>query len=250
LKGYGWVKDERDERDFVYQTRLNRRVLPSKVDLREFCPPVYQQGKLGSCSANALAGALEYSLIRNKKKVFSPSRLFIYYNERLLWNTVEYDSGSPIRLGAKALKKFGVCDEYAWPYNLRMYRKRPTDECYRSASKHEFMVYERIKQDIVMMKDCIASGIPFVFGFIAFESFEGEKIAKDGILQMPREGEKKMGQHSVLAVGYDDESKVIIARNSWGKRWGEQGYFYMPYCYLLREELAGDFWALIFHGRN
>ncbi len=250
VKRYGWVRDERDERDYVYGERLHGKVIPTSVDLREFCPPVYKQGKLGSCSANAVAAALEYSLIRNKKKVFIPSRLFIYYNERLLWDTVEYDSGAPIRLGAKALKKFGVCDEYAWPYNLRMYRKRPTDSCYQSASKYEYMVYERIKQDIIMMKDCIASGTPFVFGFVAFESFEGEKVAKDGMLQMPRQGEKKMGQHAVLAVGYDDKRRVIIARNSWGENWGEKGYFYIPYSYLLREELASDFWALSFPDRS
>jgi C1A family cysteine protease len=250
IKRYGWVRDERDVRDFVYQRRFHTKDLPEKVDLRKFCPPVYEQGHLGSCSANAIAASLEYSLIKQKQDVFVPSRLFIYYNERFLWKTVQYDSGAPIRLGAKAVKKFGVCDEYTWPYNLRMYRKRPPDECYRSANKYKSILYERIKQDVFMMKDCIASGIPFVFGFIAFESFEGEKIAKDGMLQMPRQGEKKMGQHSVLAVGYDDRRKVIIARNSWGKSWGEQGYFYMPYSYLLREELAGDFWALSFLDGN
>jgi len=247
IKRYGWV---RDVRDFVYQRRFHTKDVPEKVDLRKFYPPVYEQGKLGSCSANAIAAGLEYSLIKQKKDVFVPSRLFIYYNERSLWKTVQYDSGAPVRLGAKAVKKFGVCSEDLWTYNIRKYKEKPTDGCYKTARRYESMVYERMKQDIIMLKDCIASGLPFVFGFVAYESFESEKIAKDGVLQMPKLGEKKIGQHAVLAVGYNDKSKVIIARNSWGEKWGERGYFYVPYSYLLKEELANNFWVIGFIGRD
>ncbi|MEM0118352.1 MAG: C1 family peptidase [Conexivisphaerales archaeon] len=246
VKRYGWVRDEKDERDYLYRARLNKNDIPSRIDLRGLCPPVYEQGKLGSCSANAVAAALEYDLIRKRIKPFVPSRLFIYYNERLIWKTTQYDSGSPLRLASKALKKYGVCDEILWPYDIRRYKERPERRCYDQAKNYEGTKYERIGRSLQLMKDCLASGLPFVFGFTAFESFESDEMAKYGILSMPKRGEKKVGQHAALAVGYDDAESVLIARNSWGEKWGDEGYFYVPYQYVLTENLAADFWAISF----
>jgi C1A family cysteine protease len=243
---YGWVKDEPDDRDKIYQaaeSELSR--LPDRVDLRYLCPPVYVQGHIGSCSANAIAAAIEIDEIKEKKRrAFVPSRLFLYYNERLAWGTLSYDSGAPIRLGIKCVAKQGDCPEELWPYNIRKFRLRPPEICYARARRYRAVRYYRIPRDLAQMKACLASGFPFVFGFKAFESFEGDDVAKTGVLAMPRPGEKKVGDHAVLAVGYQDDTGSFIARNSWGEGWGMDGYFFIPYDYLLEPRLSSDFWTI------
>ena len=94
------------------------------------------------------------------------------------------------------------------------------------------------------MKSCLAEGYPFVFGFTVYESFESEAVAKSGKLNMPKKGEAQVGGHAVMAVGYSDSSKRFIVRNSWGTSWGLNGYFTMPFDYLLNENLSDDFWTI------
>ena len=101
-----------------------------------------------------------------------------------------------------------------------------------------------IDQNLADMKGCLASGYPFVFGFTVYDSFESQQVAQSGVLSMPAAGEAVAGGHAVLAVGYDDSKSMFIIRNSWGSGWGLAGYFYMPYAYLLDNNLSDDFWTI------
>jgi hypothetical protein len=240
---YGWKPDLPDQRDRKYAAPKTQQ-LPSKVDLSSQCPPVYDQGQLGSCSANAIGGAFQFELMRQKAPDFVPSRLFIYYNERSIENTIDKDSGAQIRDGIKSVANLGVCPETSWPYVVSEFAVKPFAVCYTDALKHTAVSYERIAQQLDQMRGCLADGFPFVAGFTVYSSFEGPVVAKNGILGMPQASESVVGGHAVLVVGYDDAAKTFLVRNSWGPNWGQAGYFTMPYDYLTNENLASDFWTI------
>ncbi len=245
LGRYGWIPDLPDARDQFY--RAPRRVgrLPASVDLRAACPPVYDQGQLGSCTANAIGAAVEFDQKKqNLAQPFRPSRLFIYYNERALEGTVGSDSGAMIRDGIKAIASEGVCPEPAWPYVEANFAERPPAACYKAGSAHPAVQYNRIAQDISQMKSCLAAGYPFVFGFTVYESFESEEVAHSGVAPMPEANEMTLGGHAVMAAGYNDASQRFTVRNSWGAEWGQGGYFTIPYAYLADGNLADDFWTV------
>ena len=245
LTSYGWLPDLPDHRDLTYTAPaaiLSK--LPKKVDLRQNCPPVYDQGQLGSCTANAIGGAFEFELMKQKAPDFIPSRLFIYYNERVIENTVNSDSGAQIRDGVKSVNKKGVCPEDMWPYNISEFTQKPHSVCYTDALKHQVLSYQRVVTDANHMKGCLAEGYPFIFGFTVYESFESSQVAQTGVVNMPHKKEKVLGGHAVLAVGYDDISKRFIVHNSWGVNWGQSGYFTIPYDYLTNPNLADDFWTI------
>jgi C1A family cysteine protease len=221
------------------------RKLPESIDLRPGCPPVYDQGQLGSCTANAIGGALEFAQIKQKQKnPFTPSRLFIYYNERVIEHTVDSDSGAQIRDGVKSVNKLGAPPETDWPYDINKFAHKPTEKAYKDAKKNQAIVYQRLTPTLGQLKGCLASGFPFIFGFTVYESFESQEVANSGHLEMPQTGEKQLGGHAVLAVGYQDSSQTFVVRNSWGADWGIKGYFTMPYPYLLQGTLASDFWTI------
>ena len=241
---YGWVPDLPDHRDFLFrEVRRVPAVLPSLVDLRPLCPKVENQGELGSCTANALAGAIEFLERKDNVSFEDFSRLFIYYNERAIEHSIKYDSGAMIRDGIKTLAKQGVCIERKWPYIESKFAVKPGVVCYRDALKHQITSYHRILT-LDEMRACLAEGFPFVFGFTVYESFESERVARTGVVQMPRSGERVVGGHAVLAVGYNDSSKRFIVRNSWGGDWGLKGYFTMPYAYVSDRNLSDDFWTI------
>jgi C1A family cysteine protease len=244
---YGWVPDIPDQRDHLYAAPVvHLAKLPSQVDLRAQCPKViYDQGQLGSCTGNAIACAIQFERLKQKLKPdFIPSRLFIYYNERAMENTIASDSGAQIRDGIKSVAKLGDCPETKWPYAIEKFATKPSAACYRDALKYKAVLYQRVTQTMDQMKGCLASGYPFVFGFSVYESFEGPQVAKTGVVPMPSPTEKQMGGHAVIAVGYDDKDQRFIVRNSWGSGWGMQGYFTMPYAYLTDDNLASDFWTI------
>jgi C1A family cysteine protease len=206
---------------------------------------VLDQGQLGSCTANAIASAHRFDQIKQGAvQVFAPSRLFIYYNERVMEHTTSEDSGAMIRDGIKSIASDGVCAESMWPYAIPKFATRPTQPCYEAATDHQAVSYQRILQTPMQMRGCLASGYPFVFGFAVYESFESPAVTTTGVVPLPSPGESMLGGHAVLAVGYDDESQRFLAMNSWGSAWGDRGYFTIPYAYLTDGGLSADFWTV------
>jgi len=243
--GYGWTPDLPDHRDIKYAAvRPTLAVLPPLVDLRPQCPPVYNQGQIGSCTGNAIAGAVEFELKKQATNVFMPSRLFIYYNERVAEGDPGVDKGAAIRDGMKSVAQQGVCDENLWPYTSDVFTA-PAGNCYQAALANKVEQYLSLDNtDVNQLKSCLANGNPFVFGFTVYESFESAAVAASGVLPMPAPAEQTVGGHAVLAVGYDDSRSAFIVRNSWGTGWGIAGYFYMPYSYITSADLADDFWVI------
>ena len=245
IRHYGWIPDQPDQRDHLYAVPPQYlTALPARTDLRAKCPPVYDQGQLGSCTANAIGGALEFDRIQQKLPPFVPSRLFIYYNERVIEGTVRSDSGAQIRDGIKSVASQGACPETEWPYVISKFAVKPPARAYKDAALDRAVSYQSIVQDLNQMKGCLASGFPFVFGFTVYESFETTVVAKTGHAPMPGWAERPVGGHAVMAVGYDDSSGWFIARNSWGPGWGMKGYFTLPYAYLIQPGLSSDFWTV------
>ena len=244
--GFGWVPDLPDQRDLLYSAPIMVvKKMPSKIDLRRKCPPVYNQGHLGSCTANALGAAFQFVRRKQKLKNFIPSRLFIYYNERVIIKTVNSDSGAYIRDGIKSLNKQGACPETEWKYIVEKFTEKPPKKCYDDALKCTIKSYQRLTNtSLNQLQGCLAEGYPFVFGFTVYQSFNTEEVAKTGVMPLPKRKEKVLGGHAVTAVGYDDNKQVIIVRNSWGKEWGDKGYFYMPYAYITNNNLCDDFWTI------
>src|SRR5437588_7408195 len=245
IQRYGWVPDLPDARDFVFSAPdAVIANLPTKVDLRSKCPRIYDQGQLGSCTANAIAGAYEFDQVQERQPDFMPSRLFIYFNERTMEGTVDIDAGAMIRDGIKSVAKLGVCTEDSWPYDIAAFRERPGTACYRDALKHQAVVYRSVPQQLNLLQACLATGTPFVFGFSVYDSFESEEVARTGVVDMPGAKERQVGGHAVMAVGYDNAAQRFSVRNSWGKSWGQKGYYTMPYAYVTNPPLAMDFWAI------
>ena len=246
IKRYGWIPDLPDARDHLYAApQPVLAVLPASVDLRRKCPAVLDQGQLGSCTAHALANAHRFAQMKQAVRApFLPSRLFIYYNERVMEGTVTQDSGGMLRDGMKAVAQLGVCPEADWPYDPPRFADKPAASCYRSALRHQAVSYQRLLQNLIQMKGCLASGFPFVHGFTVYQGFEAPDVARTGMAMLPRPGESVMGGHAVMVVGYDDASQRFLSMNSWGVRWGMRGFFTIPYAYLTDPGLAADFWTL------
>jgi C1A family cysteine protease len=250
VRRFGWVPDLPDHRDKMFSVSIvNIGQLPPSVDLRSVCPPVvYDQGELGSCTGNAIAAAVEFDQMKQgMADVFTPSRLFIYYNERVMEHTVMQDAGAMIRDGIKSVNKAGAPPEPMWPYsdaNPGPFQKKPGARVYREAKKHPALLYQRLAQVEQHLKACLANGFPFVFGFSVYESFQSATVARTGRVPMPKPKEKQLGGHAVLAVGYDDHQRRFIVRNSWSDGWGMKGYFTIPYDYVLDENMADDFWTI------
>jgi Cysteine protease len=246
VKHYGWLRDIPDQRDHLYAAPVAALVaLPPSIDLRNQCPPVYDQGQLGSCTGNGIAAALQFERMKQELTPdFIPSRLFIYYNERVIEHTVNSDSGAAIRDGIKSVSKQGDCPESEWPYDITKFAQKPLPQCYHDAFEYKAVQYQKLVQNVNQMKGCLASGYPFVFGFTVYDSFESQQVAQTGVVPMPGSTEQVLGGHCVVAVGYDDSQQRFIVRNSWGADWGIQGYCTMPYAYLTDPNLASDFWTI------
>jgi C1A family cysteine protease len=245
IKRLGWKPDLPDFRDRRLRI-VAPPVMPPKVDLRTDCktgcPAVYDQGDLGSCTANAIAAALEFDQRRQNLKEFVPSRLFIYYNERVIEHTIKEDAGAELRDGMKSVSKQGAPSEQTWPYDIAQFAHRPSEVAYKEGKKHPAVTYERLNASDG--RACLASGFPFVFGFTVYTNFMSEEVAKTGNVDMPGPAEQVEGGHAVMAIGYDDSTKRFLIRNSWGTGWGQQGHFTMPYDYVLNSNLADDFWTI------
>ena len=183
------VTDAPGHRDYLHGAPLGiLATLPAKVGLRpRYLKTIYHQGQLGSCTGNAIAAAIQFDRMKQKRKPdFIPSRLFIYYNERDMEGTIESDSGAQIRDGIKSVAKLGDCPETEWPYDIAQFATKPPAKCYKDARKYKAVLYKRVSQTPNQMKGCLASGYPFVFGFSVYESFEGPQVGKTGVVPMPK----------------------------------------------------------------
>jgi C1A family cysteine protease len=240
---FGWTPDRPDHRDFRFAAPAPiLKKLPAKVDLRKQCPPVYDQGQLGSCTANAIAAVIEFDRLKQRLKDFMPSRLFIYYNERAMENTTQSDSGAAIRDGIKSVASQGDCPEKKWPYVEQKFAVKPPKPCYVDAHKYTAVNYQRIDHILTQMKGCLADGYPFVFGISIYANFPMQ--TKSGAIPMPGSATGTNEGHAMAAVGYNEAKRVFIIRNSWNTTWGMKGYGTIPYEYLLNADLADDFWTI------
>lgn len=245
---YGWRRDRPDFRDLRASAPapVVLSSLPAKVDLRGSNePPIYDQGDLGSCTANAIAALYQAELGLQGLPVFTPSRLFIYYNERVMEGDVDQDNGAQLRDGFKAVAQLGACPEPQWPYDTGRFAVKPGADCYAAAKNHLLLNYLRLTQDLGHLKACLAIGRRFAVGISVYDSFESDSTAKTGVVTMPRPDEGFQGGHAVAVVGYDDSLSSFIVRNSWGPGWGAAGYFYLPYSYMTNPDLAADFWTMV-----
>ncbi len=253
----GWVRDLPDPRDHIYSAPLAvLQALPPSVDLEPKFP-IYDQGRIGSCTANALAAALQFDRLKSGQAPdFVPSRLFIYYNERVIEGDPARDGGAQSRDGIKTLQQQGVCPESEWPYDdtPAPYEggpfpvgsrpaTKPPQKCYNDAVNYEITTYQRLNQTLSQLQGCLAAGFPFAFGFSVFDGWY-DQSPHSPVIPVPSQSDALVGGHAVLCVGYDNGKSLFKIRNSWGPAEGDGGYFYMPYAYVTEPTLAGDFWVI------
>ncbi len=244
-KRYGWRPDHPDMRDFLMAV-APAKTLPRHVSLRAQMPPVYDQGQLGSCTANSIGAILEFNELKQAEaNATTPSRLFIYYNERAMEGTVDQDSGAEIRDGIKSVAQLGAPPETSWPYVITKFSRKPPAKAYKAALKHRAIQYARVTQTEMGIQNVLAAGYPISFGFTVYESFESD-VGPDGIVPMPEPDETTLGGHAVVAVGYKQIRRQLYfeCRNSWGPDWGDNGYFWLPASYVTSHSLARDFWVI------
>ena len=256
---FGWKPDFPDHRDqFFSASRVVLQSLPPNFDLTTADPridfPIYDQGHIGSCTANALAAAVQFDRLKNgQSPEFLPSRLFLYYNERNLENTVPNDSGAYLRDGMKALAQTGICPESDWPYDETPApydggpfpigskpATQPPQAAYNEAASYTITSYQALQQTLSQLQAALVSGFPFVFGFNVYENWADTDST---VVPLPGSAPQVAG-HAVLAVGYDNSTALFKFRNSWGSDLGENGYFYIPYSYVIDSSLASDFWVI------
>lgn len=247
----GWKRDKSDARDYKLKAlspmpgaKLAR---PSTVDNSKKCTAIEDQGQLGSCTAHMFAGIIEYNDVRwlpkpDRKRA---SRLFHYYATRLLMGTVNEDSGAEIRDSIKAGVQYGVAHETIWKYNVAKFTDKPDDKVWADAAARKITSYHRIDDgDLETMKQTLAAGYVIGFGFEVHSNFMSQEMATTGELHKPGPTDAVEGGHAVVLVGYDDVKQAFKVRNSWGKTWGQKGYFWMSYDYVADTSLCNDFWVV------
>lgn len=240
-RSYGWIPDESDKRDLLFGSLHEiSGTLPSFIDWRVQCTAVENQGSIGSCTANAVVAMMEFLDKKEDNRFFNQSRLFLYYNTRRLQGTINDDSGASLRYTLKAYAKWGICSEKIWPYIIKNFKIKPTDECYRQSTRYRLLSYLRLNV-VDEMKQCLADGYLFVGGIKLYSSSETRSVRETGVIPVPKSGERYLGGHAICFVGFDDEKQRFIFKNSWSKSWGESGYGYVSYKYV--EKYGSDFWT-------
>ncbi len=250
-RGLGWRRDLPDHNDLHYAaTRSTLQNLPPAVDLRSGCPPIWDQGNLGSCTGQAVAGMLGF--VHRKENhpdaQRTPSRLMLYWLARQLEGTTSSDAGAEIRDIMKGAIRNGTAFEDGgkateeWPYIVGKFAERPPVAAFQAATSFKTLEYRRIGQDTRAMRACLAEGFPFVGGFSVYENFLSAEVEKSGVMPMPFG--TVVGGHAVMYCGYDDSKRIFWTRNSWGTSWGQAGYFETPYEVLSRADLSADFWTI------
>ncbi|MBR4326205.1 MAG: hypothetical protein IKP73_11835, partial [Bacteroidales bacterium] len=238
----GYIASDNKSKAGFYKATLKASKLPQKVDLRSMMTAIESQGEIGSCTANAVAGAYEY-LVRTTQGVdYDVSRLFIYYNARKSQGLEEEDSGAMIEWLMAQMSKKGACSEATWPYKTKRFTKKPPKEAYEEAKNYTITKYEHVATDLNTWKSVLAEGYPILFGIQIFPSFQ---TPRRGRISMPGKDEASDGGHAMCCVGYSDPDQVFIVRNSWGEQWGDGGYCYIPYDYMMSDKYnGGDSWVI------
>jgi C1A family cysteine protease len=251
--------------NFEFELKVSgKSALPSKVDLREYCSPVETQGKIGSCTAHAGVSLVEYYEKRNFGSYIPASRMFLYKVTRNLMK-MSGDTGANPRNTMAALVLFGSPPEDHWAYNEADFDVEPPAFCYSFAQNYKTIKFYRHdlprpnlsrKDTLDSLKTSLANGIPFMFGFTVYNSINN--AAQNGRVPFPSPRDRRMGGHAISAFGYDDKMTIkhpsfpslpaskgaILFQNSWGEQWGEKGYGWLPYDYVING-LAVDFWSII-----
>lgn len=240
---FGWIPDLPDYRDHQYAA-ISRAPLPDKVrlDLDPAEPPIYDQLQLGSCTANGIGACMQYGLRKQGLPDFMPSRLFVYYNERVIERTADQDSGAYIRDGIKVVHKLGVPPEELWRYDIGSFTYKPPVVAYEQALETTAVSYARVRR--TGLDRALADGFPVVFGWSVYSNLEG--MGADHKLTLPGSGDTFQGGHCTVAVGYQDfgKQRYYRIRNSWGTGWADGGYFWMPKEYVTTSGLSSDFWTI------
>ena len=267
----GLIRQKEDERDVLYGIHfVYPQPIPRRVNLISKCPPIFNQGELGSCTANA--GVFARMMLEDSNSE-TLSRLYLYYKERVLEGTVHTDGGAEMRDVCKALKKYGVCTEETWPYDVNAFTKRPSRCANHEAANYKISAYRCLSSDADMddskqINQYIAlTGKPVLAGIDVYESFESEETAHGVCAPYPDVSkEQLLGGHAIAFVGYDldydvyenssESAKEVLKslglenakgakllRNSWGEDWGMQGYIWFPDIFITNK-LSWDFWTL------
>jgi C1A family cysteine protease len=247
ISGYKMRKPAPNAKKYAAKKMASKK-LPPRVDLRKQMSPVEQQGETNSCVANAVAGAYEYLMLQHKGENYDVSRLFIYYNARYMDEEAEKitDDGSFICYAIDGLREYGACSEETWKFDEEMVDEEPSEEAYTEASQFLVEEVENIPLDLNAWKSALAEGNPIIFGISTFQSFDSHR--KPGLVPTPTTKEatrEEHGGHAMLCVGYSDKDEVFIVRNSWGEDWGDEGYCYISYKYMMNPEYNdGDSWII------
>ncbi len=245
---YGYRRDRLDQRDHLFKPAAMR--LPATIDLRPHCPPVMDQGRLGSCTAHGITGALRYELMHNAQADVPLARLQLYFDERTVEGTVGEDSGAEIRDGIKCAGKIGVGHESLWPYRIGKFKQKPPAKVYADAIQFEALSYQRVAVDVSHLKAALAQGFVVVIGVTLYDSFESAAVAKTGVVPMPSLHEGIAGGHCLYVAGYGQKPGTFTVRNSWGSSWGDSGDCYFPEAYLGSAKLGSDYWIIQTAGRR
>lgn len=227
---------------------LSRQQLPNTVDLRSFFPPIEEQFSSGSCVGSALASILEYFYFSTTGHMKKFSRLFIYYNARMLEDEISQrhatrsDSGADLQFAIVSLMKYGGCEDHYWPFYEHLINVQPHEQAYENSQYYRLDEIRRLSNNVNQLRECLAEGYPFVMAIKIFSSFASNH---HGYIPMPKRHEKpSQYRHAVACVGYIHSARVFIIRNSHGIHWGDRGYGYLPYDYVTDKVLTKDLWAI------